>query len=84
MINFNVIEKKDKNVGARVNQHLIGLLKEADIPISEVFKSALIYFFTLDDDEKIRFIENNDINNISSELKYPKLTWGAMKKKYGV
>lgn len=83
MVDFSVIEKKDINVGARVNKELVELLKEADIPISLVLKSALIFFFTLDDNEKVRFIEKYDINKISGELKYAKLTWDSMKEKYG-
>lgn len=35
------------SVGARVNRHLVNLLKETGIPISSVIESSLVYFFTL-------------------------------------
>lgn len=78
------IEPKDINVGARVNKHLVDLLKEGDIPISEVFKSALVFFLTLPDSEKVEFIAKYNILNLTSgDIKYPELLWTELKRKYG-
>lgn len=82
MPKINEVDKEEINIGARANKHLVDLLKEADIPVSEVIKSSLVHFLTLPDQEKVLFIQNNDINS-EKQVMYPTKLWCALKQLYG-
>lgn len=61
------VEQEKNHVGARVNKHLSDLLKEAQIPISDVIESMLGYFWTLSEADKIRIIEEYNPENLNVE-----------------
>lgn len=74
---------KDKTtVSARVNSYVVDMYKESEIPISMVIESGLVHFMKLDDEEKIKFISQNLIDNVKvKELKKPKNSWKNMLEK---
>jgi len=74
---------KDKTtVSARVNSYVVDMYKESEIPISMVIESGLVHFMKLDDEEKIKFISQNLIDNVKvKELKKPKNLWKNMLEK---
>ncbi len=82
MPKINEIDRDEINIGARVNKHLVDLLKEADIPISEVVKSSLVHFLTLPDHEKVLFIQSNTITS-EKQVMYPTKLWDTLKQLYG-
>jgi len=82
MPKINELDKSEVNIGARVNKHLVDLLKEADIPVSEVIKSSIVHFLTLSDQEKVLFIHNNNINS-DKQVMYPTKLWCVLKQLYG-
>jgi hypothetical protein len=77
------LEKGTTLISARVNTHLISLLKEGEIPVSMIVEKMLTYFFTLPDEDKIKYVNLYDSKNIEIEnIKYPKKVWSALEQPY--
>jgi hypothetical protein len=73
------LEKGTTLISARVNTHLITLLKEGEIPVSMIVEKMLGFFLTLPDDEKIKLVSRYDPKNIETKnIKYPKKVWSAL------
>ncbi|MCX7970568.1 MAG: hypothetical protein N3A57_03290 [Negativicutes bacterium] len=53
MAELGEFEKDEDNTDARVNRHLVALAKEGEIPVSDIVRSGMGYFFSLTDQEKI-------------------------------
>ena len=69
------------SVGARVNRHLVDLLREGDIPISSLIESSFIHFLLLPDEEKVKFIHKYDADKVNVEdIVFPKKQWGELVK----
>lgn len=78
------IETEKTHVGARINKHLVQLLKEAEIPVSDVIESSLIYFLTLSDADKVKFIDNYNLQSARVEdINFPKAMWSDLKEQHG-
>ena len=78
------IETEKNHVGARINKHLVQLLKEAEIPVSDVIESSLIYFLTLSDADKVKFIDNYNLQSARVEdINFPKAMWSDLKEQHG-
>lgn len=77
------LDKSTTPIGARVNSHIINLLKESEIPVSCVVESMIGYFLTLSDEEKVKMIFRHNPQHIELEqIKYPKLVWPELKNRY--
>jgi predicted ATP-dependent Lon-type protease len=84
IMNLIELEKEKVSVGARVNKHLVQLLKEANIPISTVLENLLVSFFCMTDEEKVKLINNNNPDSTDiNQLKHPHYVWGELQRKYG-
>jgi len=78
------IETETTHVGARINKHLVQLLKEAEIPISDVIESSLIYFLSLSDQEKVDVVNRFNLESATIErIQFPKFMWSSMKEQRG-
>lgn len=51
----------------RLNDHLVECAKETGIPISNIIESCLTNFATLNDEERIRLLVNNDPDKVEKE-----------------
>lgn len=63
-------------VSARVNSIAVGILKEYEIPISDVIEAGIIHFLCLDDVGKVAyFLKNNSDVTDKSDYKIPHAAW---------
>jgi tetratricopeptide (TPR) repeat protein len=63
-------------VSARINCVATGILKKYEIPVSDVIEAGIIYFLSLDDDDKvIHLLRNNFEVTDGSNFKIPHTTW---------
>ncbi|MBP2652447.1 MAG: hypothetical protein H6Q73_16 [Firmicutes bacterium] len=63
-------------VSARVSAAAVNILKQAEVPISEVIEAGILYFLSLDDIDKVAYLlkNNSDVAD-SSDFKIPKTPW---------
>lgn len=70
-------------VSARVNKQVYNMYKEKDIPLSLVIESGLIYFMTLNNNDKIRFISQNMPEKVRMDkINVPNVKWESLLKDY--
>lgn len=48
-----------KTISARVNESIIDILSEQDLPTSQIVEAGIIHFLKLNEEEKIAFIAEN-------------------------
>jgi hypothetical protein len=78
------LEKGTTHIGARVNSYFINLLKECQIPISDVVESMIGKFLTLSDSEKLDAVHHfRPINLEVSKIAHVKRVWSPADKAYG-
>jgi tetratricopeptide (TPR) repeat protein len=63
-------------VSARVSSAAVGILKEHEIPISDVIEAGIIHFLGLDDIDKVAYLlkNNSDVAD-KDDYKIPHATW---------
>lgn len=63
-------------VSARVNSTAVAILKQNEIPVSDVIEAGIIHFLYLDDQDKVAFLlkNNSDVMNID-DFKAPHALW---------
>lgn len=79
---FRELSKEDSNIGIRGNKLLISTLKNADIPISDVLKAGLHYFFSISDNDKVRYISDYSSSLIDKNIFFPEAAWPTLQKKF--
>ncbi|WP_144034018.1 hypothetical protein [Sporomusa silvacetica] len=63
-------------VGARVSAEAVGVLKQYEIPISDVIEAGILYFLCLDDADKVAYYLKNSFDVVDrSDYKIPHTTW---------
>ena len=63
-------------VSARVSSVAVGILKEHEIPISDVIEAGIIHFLCLDEVDKVAyFLKNNSDVTDKSDYKIPHAAW---------
>lgn len=78
------LDKGTTHIGARVNSYFINLLKECQIPISDVVESMIGKFLTLSDSEKLDAVHHfRPINLEVSKIAHVKRVWSPADKAYG-
>ncbi len=61
-----------KTLTCRVNAALVDILKGSETPLTPLMESLLVYYLTLDDEEKLKMIANNAVDQMGmSDLRSP-------------
>lgn len=64
------------SISARINATAVSILKNNEIPISEVVEAGILYFLSLNDHDKVAFLLKNNMDVAdSNDFKVPLATW---------
>lgn len=76
MVRQSDITDGKATVSARVSSVAVGILKEHEIPISDVIEGGIIHFLCLDDIDKVAYLlkNNSDVAD-KSDYKIPHASW---------
>ncbi len=65
----------------RVNDQLIKICEETGLSLSQIVENSLVNYCTFDDEQKIKFLVDNDPDKVeASELKRPKFNYAERAK----
>ena len=80
---INDMSSEKATVSARINKFVYEQYKENEIPVSLVIETSLVHFLKLNDEEKIKFINENNVEKVSaSELHQMYISWTELLKEY--
>lgn len=75
--------KKDtkKTISARVNESIVEILSEKDMPTSQIVEAGIVHFLKLSDEDKIAFVAENSAEVTNKEdLKISNKVWSDLLK----
>lgn len=76
MTKTNTMSDGKTSISARVNSTAVLILKNNEIPISDVVEAGILHFLSLDDHDKVAFLLKNNIEvTDSNDYKVPLTKW---------